>query len=104
MVTEFTEKVIRVIRNIPEGKVMSYGGVAKAAGDLKGTRQVVRILHSCSQKYDLPWHRVVNSKGKTSFNEQNRLLQLEGVGFTSEDTVDLPIHLWNNDTFPARNR
>ena len=60
-----------------------------------GTRQVVRILHSCSEKYDLPWHRVVNAKGKTAFAEQDRLLKEdEGVGFREENVVDLNNHLW----------
>ena len=53
MPSEFTERVIEVIRGIPRGKVMTYGGVAKVAGKHGGARQVVRILHSCSDKYDL---------------------------------------------------
>lgn len=89
MLTEFTEKVIEVIRSIPRGKVMTYGGVAKAAKNPGGTRQVVRILHSCSEKYDLPWHRVVNAKGETKFAEQNKLLEGEGVKFVAENVVDL---------------
>ncbi len=93
MPMEFTDRVIEVIRGIPWGKVMTYEGVARAAGNPGGTRQVVRILHSCSEKYDLPWHRVVNAKGKTAFAEQNRLLEDEGVGFRGEDLVDLIVHL-----------
>lgn len=95
MPSEFTEQVIEVIRGIPGGKVMTYGGVARAAGKPGGARQVVRILHSCSRKYDLPWHRVVNAKGKTAFAEQNELLEKEGVGFRGENTVDLKVHLWD---------
>jgi len=95
MPSEFTEKVIEVIRSIPQGKVLSYGKVAAHAGNPNGARQVVRILHSCSEKYDLPWHRVVNAKGKTSFREQNELLEKEGVGFCGENTVDLKKHVWD---------
>ena len=95
MPTAFTERVIGVIRGIPHGKVMTFGGVAKAGGNPGGARQVVRILHSCSKKYDLPWHRVVNAKGRTAFTQQNELLEGEGVGFIDEDVVDLKLHLVN---------
>ena len=92
MPSEFTDRVIEVIRGIPHGRVMTYGEMALAAGNPGGTRQVVRILHSCSEKYDLPWHRVVNAKGMTAFAEQNWLLKEEGVGFRGENVVDLNIH------------
>ena len=94
MPAEFTERVVEVIRSIPEGKVMTYGGVARTAGNPGGARQVVRVLHSCSGKYDLPWHRVVNARGMTAFREQNGLLEKEGVGFKGENTVDLKAYLW----------
>lgn len=67
--TPFTEQVIRIIQSIPEGKVMTYGGVARAAGSPRGARQVVRILHSMSRKYKLPWHRVINAKGMIALTE-----------------------------------
>lgn len=67
--TPFTERVIHIIQSIPEGKVMTYGGVARAAGSPRGARQVVRILHSMSKKYKLPWHRVINAKGMIALTE-----------------------------------
>lgn len=60
----FTESVIRIIKQIPSGNVMTYGQIAKLAGSPRGARQVVRILHSMSKKYNLPWFRVINSKGE----------------------------------------
>jgi methylated-DNA-protein-cysteine methyltransferase related protein len=60
----FTESVIRIIKQIPYGQVMTYGQIAKLAGSPRGARQVVRILHSMSKKYSLPWFRVINSKGE----------------------------------------
>ncbi len=95
MPTEFTERVIGIIRSIPEGRVMSYGSVARVAGNPGGTRQVVRILHSCSETYDLPWHRVVNSKGITAFREQDRLLREEGVLVSENGEIDLEAYLWD---------
>lgn len=43
---------------------MTYGQIARLAGSPRGARQVVRILHSMSKKYRLPWHRVINAKGE----------------------------------------
>lgn len=91
----FTERVVEIIKGIPEGKVMTYGQIATLAGSHRAARQVVRVLHSLSEKYKLPWHRVINSKGEISLkdyeshNLQKVLLQGEGVKFTKEDTIDL---------------
>nr|WP_081727557.1 MGMT family protein [Halalkalibacter wakoensis] len=81
----FTERVIGVIQSIPEGKVMTYGQIANLAGSPRVARQVVRILHSMSHKYNLPWHRVVNAKGEISIKDdelfliQKKLLEAEGI-------------------------
>ncbi|MBU8906211.1 MGMT family protein [Desertibacillus haloalkaliphilus] len=91
----FTEKVIEVLRNIPVGKVMTYGQVASLAGNHRAARQVVRILHSMSQKYSLPWHRVINAKGQISlsneesYHEQIIKLEVEGVEVGENGLVDL---------------
>lgn len=82
--TEMTERVIDIIRSIPAGEVMTYGEVARAAGYARGARQVSRILHSCSDKYGLPWHRVVGAGPRISLPDergevQRRLLEEEGV-------------------------
>ena len=75
--TPFTEKVIAIIAAIPEGKVMTYGQIAAAAGSPGAARQVVRILHSMSDKYRLPWHRVVNAQGKIALqDEEGRFKQI----------------------------
>jgi methylated-DNA-protein-cysteine methyltransferase related protein len=66
----FTESVIRIIKQIPSGKVMTYGQIAKLAGSPRGARQVVRILHSMSKKYSLPWFRVINSKGEIAIADE----------------------------------
>ena len=93
--TPFTEAVIQVIREIPKGKVMSYGQVAELAGNRRGARQVVRVLHTMSRKEGLPWHRVVNAKGEIrlphgqGFEEQVAYLEAEGVEVSPEGRVDL---------------
>ncbi|MFJ7668949.1 MGMT family protein [Lysinibacillus sp. NPDC097195] len=88
----FTKNVITVIQNIPRGKVMTYGQVAACAGSPRGARQVVRILHTTSDKYQLPWHRVVNIKGEITIQDaarQKALLEEEGVMVTHTFTLNL---------------
>lgn len=87
----FTEEVIKIIKEIPEGFVMTYGQVAQIAGNKRAARQVAWILSSMSQKYKLPWQRVINAKGEISHpgSEQRELLELEGVQFGFQDKIDL---------------
>ncbi|WP_028401663.1 MGMT family protein [Ectobacillus panaciterrae] len=91
----FTETAVTIIKNIPAGKVMTYGQIAKLAGSPRGARQVVRILHSMSKKHNLPWHRVINSKGQIGFQDdelfhvQKLSLQSEGVEFIDESYINL---------------
>lgn len=91
----FTKRVIRIIQGIPTGHVMTYGQVAAAAGSPRGARQVVRILHSMSEKYHLPWHRIINIKGEISLTggDQQELLEMEGVRLNN-GKVDLTIYRW----------
>jgi methylated-DNA-protein-cysteine methyltransferase-like protein len=100
MIMPFTKKTLQVIKSIPEGRVLSYGRVAALAGNPRGARQVSRILSSMSNKYDLPWHRVVNSMGKISmprgrgYELQRALLESEGVGFSIAGIIDFKRFLW----------
>ena len=97
----FTRAVIEIIKHIPAGKVCTYGRVARMAGRPGGARQVAWILHSSSRKHALPWHRVVNVRGRISlppaggYGEQKARLQAEGVAFDAGDRIDLAKHLWS---------
>lgn len=100
--SEFSKKVIALIRKIPKGRVASYSQIAKLADRPSSTRAVVWILHSCSKTHSLPWHRVLNAKGKIGFSaasrhfrEQKRLLKNEGVGFLENDQIDLKSYQWS---------
>jgi len=101
--TEFTEKIIFYIKNIPKGKILTYGKVALLAGNPKGARQVSWTLNSMTEKFDLPWHRVVNSKGKISiptesgYELQKSLLEEEGIEFNEKDAIDLKRFLWDGE-------
>ena len=98
--TSFTTRVIEYIRAIPVGSIATYGQIAAMAGTPRGARQVARILHSCSQQEDLPWHRVVNREGCISLTplqggeEQRQLLEGEGVEFDHRGRIDLQRFLW----------
>jgi methylated-DNA-protein-cysteine methyltransferase-like protein len=89
------DEIIAVIRTIPRGKVASYGQIAQMAGMQNGARRVARLLHSSSDEYSLPWHRVVRSDGCIAFSsidakvQQKLLLKQEGVIFKSEYCVDM---------------
>ncbi len=98
--TVFTDQVLKIIASIPSGKVMTYGQIARAAGSPRGARQVVRILHSMSEKHKLPWHRVVNAKGEISFRDpemsftQKSLLEAEGIVFVKDKVISLERFQW----------
>lgn len=90
-ISEFTKKVMQQIRLIPVGKVATYKQIAELSGKPQASRGVSWILHSCSTTYKLPWHRVLNSQGKISFDrsthnyrKQKSLLKSEGVIFDGE--------------------
>lgn len=103
LVEAFTRATIEIIKRIPEGKVTTYGRIALMAGDPNGARQVTRILHTLSSKYNLPWYRIINAKGFISlpesngYEEQKGLLQCEGVQFDEHDCVDLKRYLWTGE-------
>jgi methylated-DNA-protein-cysteine methyltransferase-like protein len=95
---QFTEDIIEIIKSIPKGKVMTYGQIAEWAGNPRGARQISRILHSMSRKYNLPWHRVINSKGEISLPPDNggliqrQMLKDEGIVFKESGIIDLKIY------------
>lgn len=94
----FTEQVVALVKSIPAGSVMTYGQIAACAGSPRGARQVVRILHSMSEKHGLPWHRVVNAQGGIAIREgegrytQQLVLEGEGVEFGLNGRIDLELY------------
>ncbi|WP_022663989.1 MGMT family protein [Desulfospira joergensenii] len=105
MLDIFTQRALKVIKAIPEGRVLTYGRTAGLAGKPGGARQVSRLLHSMSRKHDLPWHRVINSQGRISlkpshgYELQKALLEDEGVEFSLSGRVDLSVYLWEPGPF-----
>jgi len=102
----FNQLVYALVRRIPSGKVLNYGRVAELLGVPHGARQVGWAMSGLrwNMKDPVPWHRVVNAKGRVSIKgspagaaEQRALLESEGVVFDETDTLDLDKHLWNPD-------
>lgn len=99
----FTKRVVTIIQNIPVGRVMTYGQIARVAGSPRAARQVVRVLHSMSRKHELPWHRVVNSKGQialqddASYQEQLLSLESEGIEVGLNGVIDLTKYQYHPD-------
>lgn len=97
---DFTSEVTRLIKAIPPGKVATYGQIAYLTGLYPSVRRVVWILHSCSEKEGLPWHRVVNQKGTISlkpgagYEKQKSRLEGEGIVFDAKGHIDLDLFLW----------
>ena len=92
----FSERIYEVVKLIPCGRVMSYGQVARLAGNPRGARAVGFALHRNPQPGVIPCHRVVFRDGSLAPgfafggpDEQRRLLEAEDVGFTEDGRVDM---------------
>jgi methylated-DNA-protein-cysteine methyltransferase related protein len=80
-------RIYAVVRRVPRGRVATYGQVAAVAGLPRHARLVGYALNVLPPDSDVPWHRVVNSKGQISLRAnglgyedlQARLLRREGV-------------------------
>jgi methylated-DNA-protein-cysteine methyltransferase related protein len=91
----YYQEVYAIVRLIPRGMVMSYGGVARQSGRPGQARAVGYALHSLPQGSRVPWWRVINSQGRISIpwsegaEEQRRRLIAEGVPVDDNFRVDL---------------
>ena len=93
--TDSTRRIVEQILAVPFGKVSCYRDIGVRAGLPNGARQVARVLHSLSKKFDLPWHRVIRCDGSIALKEgegkelQMSLLRNEGVQVSSAGRVDM---------------
>ena len=97
----FFEKVYVLARQIPYGKVTSYGAIAKALGTPRSARMVGWAMNACHQLEDVPAHRVVNRKGlltgKHHFDGTNlmqQLLESEGIRVVDNQIMDFERCFW----------
>jgi methylated-DNA-protein-cysteine methyltransferase related protein len=92
------EMLFLALAQIPPGRVMTYGELAKRAGMPNGARLVGKILSELPKGSGLPWHRVINAQGKLSFpldskayEIQKTLLVQEGIEFV-RDKIKLSVY------------
>ena len=90
----FEQRVWDVVRQVPHGRVITYGRVARFLGTPHLARTVGYAMARCPD--DVPWHRVINSQGKISPRRslesvvlQRHLLEQEGIVFDEDEAVDL---------------
>jgi methylated-DNA-protein-cysteine methyltransferase-like protein len=100
----FFERVYSIARQIPYGKVTSYGAIAKALGAARSARMVGWAMNAAHGKVDVPAHRVVNRKGlltgKFHFDGTNlmqQLLESEGIEVVDNQIIDFEKHFWTPD-------
>jgi len=96
--------VYAFVKRIPRGRVITYGGLAKALRLPGGARSAGRAMAASPSGKGVPWHRVVGYGGKLLIREpyaslQRKLLESEGVTLR-ESRVDIKKHLWT----PTKNR
>jgi methylated-DNA-protein-cysteine methyltransferase related protein len=78
------ERIWFVVALIPEGKVISYGKIADLAGLPGRARYVSRALKEAPEHLSLPWHRVINSQGKISFDKYSQMFQHQTLCLRAE--------------------
>ncbi len=105
----YYEEVWMIVRKIPRGKVATYGQIAKMIPPPNGVdieaykafapRWVGGAMANCPD--DVPWQRVINSKGEISERQgaerQRLLLEDEGVKFDAKNKIDLKIFGWSGN-------
>ncbi len=101
METNFFERVYAIAKQIPYGKVTSYGAIAKALGTGRSARMVGWAMNASHNMSDIPAHRVVNRKGlltgKMHFDGTNlmqQLLESEGIKVIDNQIIDFDKHFW----------
>ena len=89
-------EVLSVVEEIPEGKVATYGQIAKLIGRDKNARLIGRILRYANHYGTYPCHRIVNFADRTvpGWTEQRMLLEREGVIFQKNGKVNLSSCQW----------
>ncbi|MEM6398803.1 MAG: MGMT family protein [Cyanobacteria bacterium P01_D01_bin.116] len=99
--------IYKTVRQIPAGKVATYGQIADLAGIYGKARLVgYAMFRVDTTSDDIPWHRVINAKGEISYSNlreggdylQKQLLEAEGIEFNSAGKVNLSQYQWRPDS------
>ncbi len=97
---KYRERVYAIVREIPKGRVMTYGQLAIILGEGYTARTVGFVMHGADTD-KVPWQRVINSQGKCSTGKltvpvdlQQTLLEAEGIEFNAAGKCDLGRYQW----------
>ncbi|MFM2311939.1 MAG: hypothetical protein RLZZ04_1215 [Cyanobacteriota bacterium] len=101
------DRIYSTVRQIPWGKVATYGQIADIAGLYGKARLVGYALFRVQIEDDIPWHRVINAQGEISYSLQRQggdylqkaLLEAEGIEFKSNGKIDLNKYRWQPNFF-----
>ena len=95
---DFAYAVLSAVAEIPEGRVATYGQLARLIGYPKNERLVARVLSHAEYYGDYPCHRVVNATGRLApgWAAQATLLQAEGVALRDITHVSLKKYRWES--------
>lgn len=103
---DFFQRVYALVKQIPDGRVTSYGAIAKAIGAGRSARMVGYAMNASHGLEDVPAHRVVNRNGvltgKHHFDGTNlmqQLLENEGIKVVNNQIVDFEKHFWEPEKF-----
>ena len=92
----FYQEVYGIVEQIPRGKVISYGQIARMLGRPRAAREVGRAMHHCPEH--LPWQRIVMADGNITAGafayERKELLKAEGVAFLPDGRVNMEVCRW----------
>ena len=95
----YRKRVYDLVKEIPRGRVMTYGQIAIILGEGYTSRTVGYVMHGAED--GVPWQRVINSQGKIStgrlsipVNLQQSMLEQEGVVFSPKGKCDLEKYQW----------
>jgi methylated-DNA-protein-cysteine methyltransferase-like protein len=108
LIGHYRERVYRLVRRIPSGRVMTYGQIAVNLGEGYTPRTVGFVMHGANEE-NTPWHRVINSQGGCSTgrivlppDKQQRMLEAEGIEFDAQGRCDLERYLWHLNAKAAK--
>ena len=101
----YRAKVYEIVKEIPSGKVMTYGQIAEILGEGYTPRTIGFVMHAADTE-NVPWQRVINSKGGCStgkmtmpINLQQKMLEDENVVFNEKGVCDLDEYKWFPEDF-----
>lgn len=99
---DFFGDVYEVVRQIPKGKVTSYGAIARYLGVARSSRMVGWAMNASHKLHDVPAHRVVNRvgvlTGKHHFSDaemMQRMLENEGISVVNDQIASFEKHFWD---------